>query len=186
MIGGRWWVPWLWLSPGAGAHRGVPGLSGSRHGAPQLHGRELIRVGGLRQLPVHHRESAAGHTKVDAMVDVVELTGNEILMYVLVGEKSVLARVGPRTQVRPGQSIGLAFVRPSAACACSTRRRSWRSAGRGCNGSSAAARDQAPVILSGSSSRRNSSSGMSSRSRATSNTVRPEAAASFTISAARS
>ncbi|HXK33228.1 MAG TPA: sn-glycerol-3-phosphate ABC transporter ATP-binding protein UgpC [Dehalococcoidia bacterium] len=47
--------------------------------------------------------------KVDATVDVVELMGNEILMYVLVGEKSVLARVGPRTQVRPGQSIGLAF-----------------------------------------------------------------------------
>lgn len=45
----------------------------------------------------------------DATVDVVELMGNEVLLHALLGKMPVLARVGPRTQVRPGQPVGLAF-----------------------------------------------------------------------------
>jgi multiple sugar transport system ATP-binding protein len=44
-----------------------------------------------------------------AKVDVTELMGNEIFIYLLTGEKSFIARVDPRVTVRPGDQIELAL-----------------------------------------------------------------------------
>jgi multiple sugar transport system ATP-binding protein len=38
-------------------------------------------------------------------VDVTELMGNEIFVYLLIGQKSFIARVDPRTQARIGQDL---------------------------------------------------------------------------------
>ena len=40
-------------------------------------------------------------------VDVTELMGNEIFLYLLTGKKQLIARVDPRTHVRPGEQIDL-------------------------------------------------------------------------------
>ena len=42
-----------------------------------------------------------------ADVDVTELMGNEIFLYLLSGKKSFIARVDPRTHARPGEKIDL-------------------------------------------------------------------------------
>jgi multiple sugar transport system ATP-binding protein len=42
-----------------------------------------------------------------ADVDVTELMGNEIFIYLLSGKKPFIARVDPRTRVRPGDQIDL-------------------------------------------------------------------------------
>jgi multiple sugar transport system ATP-binding protein len=42
-----------------------------------------------------------------ADVDVSELMGNEIFLYLLTGKKQFIARVDPRTRVRPGEQIDL-------------------------------------------------------------------------------
>lgn len=42
-----------------------------------------------------------------AEVDVTELMGNEIFLYLLTGKKSFIARVDPRTHTRPGDNIDL-------------------------------------------------------------------------------
>ncbi len=46
---------------------------------------------------------------IDGKVDVTELMGNEIQLYVTAGEHSFVARVDPRTKVRMGESIQVAF-----------------------------------------------------------------------------
>lgn len=43
-----------------------------------------------------------------AQVDVTELMGNEIFVYLLTGQKSFIARVDPRTQARIGQDLDIA------------------------------------------------------------------------------
>jgi multiple sugar transport system ATP-binding protein len=45
--------------------------------------------------------------KVATEVDVTELMGNEIFLYLLTGKKSFIARVDPRTQVHTGETIDL-------------------------------------------------------------------------------
>jgi multiple sugar transport system ATP-binding protein len=45
--------------------------------------------------------------KLSADVDVTELMGNEIFLYLLTGKKQFIARVDPRTHARPGESIEL-------------------------------------------------------------------------------
>ncbi len=42
-----------------------------------------------------------------ADVDVTELMGNEIFLYLLTGKKQFIARVDPRTHARPGEAIDL-------------------------------------------------------------------------------
>ena len=44
---------------------------------------------------------------VQARVDVVELVGNEILLYLILGKASCIARVDPRSDVHTGQSVQL-------------------------------------------------------------------------------
>ena len=46
---------------------------------------------------------------VDAKVDVTELMGNEIFVYLLVGETQFVARVDPRTTARMGDRAQLIF-----------------------------------------------------------------------------
>lgn len=46
---------------------------------------------------------------VEGRVDVTELMGNEVFLYLLLGTKSVIGRVDPRTTARVGQDIELLF-----------------------------------------------------------------------------
>jgi len=46
---------------------------------------------------------------VRARVDVTELMGNELFLYLLSGNKQFLARVDARTMARPGQDIEVVF-----------------------------------------------------------------------------
>jgi multiple sugar transport system ATP-binding protein len=47
--------------------------------------------------------------KVDAKVDVTELMGNEIQLYLVSGKHSYVARVDPRTRYQIGQKVEVAF-----------------------------------------------------------------------------
>ena len=47
--------------------------------------------------------------KVTVKVDVTELMGNEILLYLLVGENTFVARVDPRTNFKIGEKVEVAF-----------------------------------------------------------------------------
>jgi multiple sugar transport system ATP-binding protein len=44
-----------------------------------------------------------------AEVDVTELMGNEIFVYLLAGKKQFIARVDPRTNARVGNKMDIAF-----------------------------------------------------------------------------
>jgi multiple sugar transport system ATP-binding protein len=46
---------------------------------------------------------------VDGLVDVTELMGNEIQLYITTGEHSFVARVDPRTKVKMGQHTQVIF-----------------------------------------------------------------------------
>lgn len=63
---------------------------------------------GMRPEDIHDRSfTPPGITaaSLKAKVDVTELMGNEIFLYLLTGEKQFIARVDPRTQARPGHDI---------------------------------------------------------------------------------
>jgi multiple sugar transport system ATP-binding protein len=47
--------------------------------------------------------------KVSAKVDVTELMGNEILLYLLTGKNTFVARVDPRSQLRVGNQAEVAL-----------------------------------------------------------------------------
>ncbi len=50
------------------------------------------------------------HTSpVEAKVDVTELMGNEISLYLLAGQDNIVARVDPRTEFRMGDKVQVAF-----------------------------------------------------------------------------
>lgn len=50
------------------------------------------------------------HTEnVTVKVDVTELMGNEILLYLLAGENPFVARVDPRTDFKIGEMVDVAF-----------------------------------------------------------------------------
>ncbi len=79
-------------------------------GAEQI-GREIIF--GVRPEDIHHpKYKPAGITEqlVEATVDVTELMGNEIFVYLLSNdEQSFIARVDPRSDLRPGDKVQMAF-----------------------------------------------------------------------------
>jgi len=69
-------------------------------------GRELIL--GLRPENLHDPEfTPPGVTagRIPAEVDVTELMGNEVILYLLTGGKQFIARVDPRTRARVGNKI---------------------------------------------------------------------------------
>jgi multiple sugar transport system ATP-binding protein len=65
---------------------------------------------GIRPEDVHASQYQAPGiwpSPMAAEVDVTELMGNEIYLYLLTGKKQFIARVDPRTQARPGEQIDL-------------------------------------------------------------------------------
>jgi len=73
-------------------------------------GKEVVF--GIRPEDIHAKPYVVpGIVEADmrADVDVTELMGNEIFVHLLTGQKSFIARVDPRSQVRPGDQIELAL-----------------------------------------------------------------------------
>jgi multiple sugar transport system ATP-binding protein len=69
-------------------------------------GKEMVF--GVRPEDIHDRQYAPpGITAapLKAKVDVTELMGNEIFVYLLTGQKTFIARIDPRTQARIGQDL---------------------------------------------------------------------------------
>ena len=67
---------------------------------------------GIRPEDIHNPEFAPPSIiseSVQAKVDVSELMGNEILLYLVSGEHNFIARVDPRTRVEMGQDFVVAF-----------------------------------------------------------------------------
>jgi multiple sugar transport system ATP-binding protein len=73
-------------------------------------GREVIF--GIRPEDIHNRAfvpSGIHAGMVDAKVDVTELMGNEIFLYLVSGKNNFVARVDPRTRFQIGENVQLAF-----------------------------------------------------------------------------
>ncbi len=69
-------------------------------------------VFGIRPEDIHDRQYQPPRIQaapVQAQVDVTELMGNEIFLYMLSGKKQFVARVDPRTRTHPGEQLDLAF-----------------------------------------------------------------------------
>ncbi|MEE9285478.1 MAG: sn-glycerol-3-phosphate ABC transporter ATP-binding protein UgpC [Dehalococcoidia bacterium] len=69
-------------------------------------------VMGIRPEDIHDRQfPPPGITpaEVTAQVDVTELMGNEVFVYLLMDKKQLLARVDPRTEARTGQQMDVVF-----------------------------------------------------------------------------
>jgi multiple sugar transport system ATP-binding protein len=73
-------------------------------------GRKVIF--GLRPEDIYNPEFAAPGIKaqpVDTTIEVVELMGNEIFVYMKTGEHSFVARIDPRSRYHMGENAGLVF-----------------------------------------------------------------------------
>jgi multiple sugar transport system ATP-binding protein len=73
-------------------------------------GKQLVL--GIRPENIHAAQyTPAGIRAVtlEADVDVTESMGNELILYLLLDGKQLLARVDPRTDTRPGQNIQVAM-----------------------------------------------------------------------------
>jgi multiple sugar transport system ATP-binding protein len=67
---------------------------------------------GIRPEDIFHPDyvaSGINAAKVEATVDVTELMGNEIFLYLMSGEHSYIARVDPRGHVQSGDKIDMVF-----------------------------------------------------------------------------
>jgi multiple sugar transport system ATP-binding protein len=67
---------------------------------------------GIRPEDIHNPAFVAPgihSAPVEAKVDVTELMGNEINLYLLAGQDSIVARVDPRTDFRMGDKVQVAF-----------------------------------------------------------------------------
>lgn len=73
-------------------------------------GREVVF--GIRPEDIHDPQYAPPSitgAPVDCGVDVTELMGNEVFVYLLSGAKSFIARVDPRTSIRVGNQVHVLF-----------------------------------------------------------------------------
>ncbi|HEX8991131.1 MAG TPA: sn-glycerol-3-phosphate ABC transporter ATP-binding protein UgpC [Anaerolineales bacterium] len=73
-------------------------------------GRDVII--GIRPENIHDAEFVPGNTQaamVETRVDVTELMGNEILLYLVTGKNTFVARVDPRSKLRVGDKAQVAF-----------------------------------------------------------------------------
>jgi len=83
------------------------------HKAPALYdylGKEVVF--GIRPEDIHDPEYAPPGiigAPVTARVDVTELMGNEVFLYLVPGAKTFIARVDPRTSARVGQDVKVLF-----------------------------------------------------------------------------
>jgi multiple sugar transport system ATP-binding protein len=67
---------------------------------------------GIRPENIHDAEYVPTNIdaeKVNVKVDVTELMGNEIFLYLMVGKNTFVARVDPRSKLRVGQDAAVAF-----------------------------------------------------------------------------
>jgi multiple sugar transport system ATP-binding protein len=77
---------------------------------PSYVGKEVVF--GVRPEDIHDREFTPPNIRAEPMtaeVDVTELMGNEIFVYLLTGKKQFIARVDPRTGAAVGKKLDLAF-----------------------------------------------------------------------------
>jgi multiple sugar transport system ATP-binding protein len=77
--------------------------------APYLNQRIIF---GIRPEDIHDSQfmpPGIEASRMTAEVDVTELMGNEVFLYLVNGEHSFLARVDPRTSARPGAQIDVAL-----------------------------------------------------------------------------
>jgi multiple sugar transport system ATP-binding protein len=73
-------------------------------------GKEVIF--GIRPSDIYDPEFQAANLfaqSVECRVDVTELMGNEIFLYLLTGEKEFIARVDPRSKARVGNEVNIVF-----------------------------------------------------------------------------
>jgi multiple sugar transport system ATP-binding protein len=73
-------------------------------------GKEVVF--GVRPEDVHDRAFVPTGIRAEpltATVDVTELMGNEVLVYLLTGKKQFIARVDPRSKARVGGELDVAF-----------------------------------------------------------------------------
>jgi multiple sugar transport system ATP-binding protein len=73
-------------------------------------GKEVVF--GTRPEDIHDREFTPPGIRAEPMicqVDVTELMGNEIFVYLLIGQKQFIARVDPRTKARVGNEMDVAI-----------------------------------------------------------------------------
>jgi multiple sugar transport system ATP-binding protein len=73
-------------------------------------GREVIF--GVRPEDIHHPQytpAGVNQQLVEALVDVTELMGNEIFVYLQAADQSFIARVDPRADLRAGDKVQMAF-----------------------------------------------------------------------------
>ena len=88
-------------------------LPADKANAPELadyFGKEVIA--GIRPECIHDEPiytSQMTDALVDTYVDLTELMGSEIFLYLKVGEQNLTARVSPRSQARSGDSVKVAF-----------------------------------------------------------------------------
>ncbi|MBO4264905.1 MAG: sn-glycerol-3-phosphate ABC transporter ATP-binding protein UgpC [Clostridia bacterium] len=81
--------------------------------APELKdyfGKEVIA--GIRPECIHDEPiylSQFTESQLDTYVDLTELMGSEIYLYLKVGEQNLIAKVSPRSQARAGDTIKVAF-----------------------------------------------------------------------------
>ena len=67
---------------------------------------------GIRPENIHDAEFVPANTqaaKISARVDVTELMGNEILLYLVTGKNTFVARVDPRSKMRVGNKADVVF-----------------------------------------------------------------------------
>jgi len=67
---------------------------------------------GIRPEDIHNPEfvpTDIATDSVEAKVDVIELMGNEIILYLVSGEHNYVARVDPRTRFKIGENVKVAF-----------------------------------------------------------------------------
>jgi multiple sugar transport system ATP-binding protein len=68
---------------------------------------------GIRPEDIHDKEYVPAGIDASAMlrarVDVIEMMGNELFIYLVNNKRQFLARVDPRAKARPGQDMELVF-----------------------------------------------------------------------------
>jgi len=74
-------------------------------GSPAMNFFDATLVGTQEEMYVDYAPPGITAAPLRVKVDVTELMGNEIFVYLLTGQKTFIARVDPRTQARIGQDL---------------------------------------------------------------------------------
>jgi multiple sugar transport system ATP-binding protein len=88
----------------------VPVPASRRAGFERLVGKQVIM--GIRPEDIHDpafTPPQIASALVEATVDVTELMGNEVFVYLALGSGSFVGRIDPRTTFRPGTKVQVAF-----------------------------------------------------------------------------